>query len=167
MMLISKDQVIIFLYRYLLIVNTSYIFNKEKIKMEYIIGIAAIVILGYLALRMSKSSVDSSNVDLVTPTQAPVAEAAPVVEAPAPVVVEAPAPVVEAAPVAEVPAKKPRKPRAPKVEQAPVKAVKAKAPAAKTTKAAVAKAPAKAAVKAVAKAPAKKPAAIKAKSKKA
>jgi hypothetical protein len=166
MTLISKDQVIIFLYRYLLIVNTSYIFNKEKIKMEYIIGIAAIVILGYLALRMSKSPVDSSKVELVTPTpvaEAPtpvvVEESAPVVEAPAPVVVETPAPVVEA------PAKKPRKPRAPKVEQAPVKAVKAKAPVAKTTKV-VAKAPAKAAVKAV-KAPAKKPAAIKATSKKA
>jgi len=130
--------VIIFLYRYLLIVNTSYIFNKEKIKMEYIIGIAVIVILGYLAFRMSKSSVDSSSVDAATPTLAPV------VEAPAPVVVEAPTPVVEAAPVAvEAPAKKPRKPRAPKVEQAPVKAVKAKAPVAKTTKAAVVKAPAK------------------------
>jgi hypothetical protein len=113
MTLISKDQVIIFLYRYLLIVNTSYIFNKEKIKMEYIIGIAAIVILGYLALRMSKSPVDTSKVELVTPT--------PVAEAPAPVVVEEPAPVVEA------PAKKPRKPRAPKVVAETV----AKKPAAK------------------------------------
>jgi outer membrane biosynthesis protein TonB len=166
MTLISKDQEIIFLYRYLLIVNTLYIFNKEKIKMEYIIGSAVIVILGYLAFRMNKSSVDSSSVELVTPASAPVVETAPVaVETPAPVVVEAPAPVVEAAPVAvEAPAKKPRKPRAPKVEQAPVKAVKAKAPVAKTTKAAVAKAP----VKAVAKAPAKKPAArTAAKSKKA
>lgn len=160
---ISKDQVIIFLYRYLLIVNTSYIFNKEKIKMEYIIGLVVIVGLGYLAVRMSKSPVDSSAVNLVTPTHAPVETPAPVVEEK--VEEPAPAPVVEAAPaVVEAPAKKPRKPRAPKVEQAPVKAVKAKAPVAK--KAAVAKAPAKAAVKAV-KAPAKKPAAIKAKSKKA
>jgi len=128
-----------------LILNTLYIFNKEKIKMEYIIGIAVIGILGYLAIRMSKPTDEVAKVDLVVPDKV---EQAPTVEE------LAPAPVVEAAPV-----KKPRKPRAPKVEQAPVKA-----PAAK--KAVVAKAPAKAAVKAV-KAPAKKPAAIKAKSKKA
>ena len=84
--------------------------------MEYVIGIAAIVILGYLAFRMNKSSVDESKVELVTPT--------PIVEVPASTpVVEAPTPVVEA------PAKKPRKPRVPKVEQVPVKA---KAPVAKT-----------------------------------
>lgn len=160
MTLISKDQVIIFLYRYLLIVNTSYIFNKEKIKMEYIIGLAAIVVIAYVVTRMNKSSVNTSTIDFVTPTPAPV-ETTPVVEEK--VEEPAPAPVVEAAPaVVEAPAKKPRKPRAPKVEQAPAKAVKAKAPVAKAKKVAVAKAPAKAA-----KAPAKKPAAIKAKSKKA
>ena len=136
-----KDQEIFFLCRYLLILNTSYIFNKEKIKMEYIIGLAVIAVIVYLVARMSKSTVELSKVELVE--QAPVLEEKVAEPAPTPVVVEAPA-------------KKTRKPRAVKVEQAPVKA-----PAKKTA----AKAPAKVAVKA-SKAPAKKTAA-KAKSKKA
>ena len=120
--------------------------------MEYIIGIAVICVLGYLAFRMSKPTVGVVKDDLALPHKV---ETAPVFEEPAPVVVE-PAPVV-----VEAPAKKPRKPRAPKVEQAPVKA-----PVAKTKKVVVANAPVKTAVKAV-KAPVKKPAAAKATLKKA
>jgi len=98
-----------------LILNTSYIFNKEKIKMEYIIGLAVLVVLGYVLFRMVTSSADEPVVEHVTPTPTPVVEVTPAVETPASVVVEAPAPVVEDTPVVEAPTKQPRKPRAPKV----------------------------------------------------